>query len=51
MGDTRRVPYRLPKVLFAEEIIVVEGEKDADLVVEQTGRVATCNPGGAEKWR
>ena len=51
MGDTRRVPYRLPQVLAADEVFIVEGEKDADVLVEQAERVATCNPGGAGKWR
>ena len=27
MGDTRRVPYRLPELLLSAEVIVVEGEK------------------------
>jgi hypothetical protein len=44
MGNTRRVPYRLPEVLFAEEVFIVEGEKDAD-VLDKAQRVATCNPG------
>jgi 5S rRNA maturation endonuclease (ribonuclease M5) len=48
------VPYRLPEVLAAVEdgrpVFVVEGEKDADAIV-RAGAVATCNPGGALKWR
>ena len=51
MGDIQRVPYRLPEVLAADEVFVCEGEKDADVLVEQAGRVATCNPGGAGKWK
>ena len=51
MGDTRRVPYRLLELLLSDEVIVVEGEKDADVLVEKADRVATCNPGGAGKWR
>ena len=51
MGDTRRVPYRLPELLLSAEVIVVEGEKDVDVLVTQTDRAATCNPGGAGKWR
>jgi 5S rRNA maturation endonuclease (ribonuclease M5) len=54
LGDTRRVLYRLPRVLAAVEkgeiIYVVEGEKDADALLE-AGEVATCNPMGAGKWR
>ena len=54
LGDTRRVLYRLPAVLAAvvagQTIYVVEGEKDVH-AVEAAGAVATCNPGGAGKWR
>lgn len=54
LGDTPRVLYRLPKVLAAvadgEAIYVVEGEKDVHSI-EAQGHVATCNPGGAKKWR
>jgi 5S rRNA maturation endonuclease (ribonuclease M5) len=54
LGDTRRVLYRLPKIIEAvkdgEIIYVVEGEKDVHSL-ERAGAVATCNPGGAGKWR
>jgi 5S rRNA maturation endonuclease (ribonuclease M5) len=54
LGDTRRVLYRLPRVLEAvardEHVMVVEGEKDVH-ALERLGIVATCNPGGAGKWR
>jgi KaiC/GvpD/RAD55 family RecA-like ATPase len=54
MADTRRVLYRLPQVLAAvtdgRSIFVVEGEKDV-AALESAGEVATCNPGGAGKWR
>jgi 5S rRNA maturation endonuclease (ribonuclease M5) len=50
----RRVPYRLPKVLEAigegRRVFVVEGERDV-WSIEAQGEVATCNPGGAGKWR
>lgn len=50
----RRVPYRLPKVIEAvaegRTIFVVEGERDV-WSIEAKGEVATCNPGGAGKWR
>ena len=53
LGDTPRVPYRLPEVLGAVKaqrtVFVVEGEKDADALVA-AGYTATCNPGGAGKW-
>jgi len=54
LGDTRRVLYRLPKIIEAvsagEVIWVVEGEKDVH-ALERAGATATCNPGGAGKWR
>jgi 5S rRNA maturation endonuclease (ribonuclease M5) len=50
----RRVLYRLPKVLAAIEagkpVYVVEGEKDVH-ALEGADVTATCNPGGAGKWR
>lgn len=53
LGDTPKVLYRLPEVLEAaakgEIVWVVEGEKDADTLVE-CGEVATTMPGGAGKW-
>ena len=49
-----RVLYRLPQVLEAAAagscICVVEGEKDVQ-TFERLGLTATCNPGGAGKWR
>lgn len=54
LGSTRRVLYRLPRVLEAvaagEIVYVVEGEQDVH-AVEQAGATGTCNPGGAGKWR
>jgi 5S rRNA maturation endonuclease (ribonuclease M5)/archaellum biogenesis ATPase FlaH len=50
----RRVLYRLPKVLEAvkagQRVWIVEGERDVH-AMEKAGQVATCNPGGAGKWR
>jgi hypothetical protein len=50
----RRVLYRLPAVLRAARkgitVYVVEGERDVE-AIEAAGAVATCNPGGAGKWR
>jgi len=50
----RRVLYRLPEVIAvvkgSEPVYVVEGEKDADNLVN-LGLVATTNAGGAGKWR
>lgn len=46
--------YRLPEIVQAmcagEWIFVVEGEKDADNLA-RAGIAATCNAGGAGKWR
>lgn len=53
IGDTRRVPYRLPEVLAAiadgRTVYVVEGEKDVHTLA-RLGYTATCNPQGAGKW-
>ncbi len=56
LGYVRRVLYRLPEVLAAEEVIVCEGEKDSDRL-RSLGFVATTNVEGASedgkkpKWR
>ena len=46
--------YRMPEVVRAiadgKAVYVVEGEKDADTLA-RLGFTATCNPGGAGKWR
>jgi len=52
-GGFGDVLYNLHVIAAAEPgtaIFVVEGEKDADRLVE-LGLVATCNAGGAGKWR
>ena len=46
----RRVLYHLPDVLAAREVLICEGEKDCE-TAHALGFVATCNPGGAGKWR
>ncbi|MGX6605633.1 AAA family ATPase [Micromonosporaceae bacterium Da 78-11] len=54
LGDTRRVLYRLPELVEAvkngEVIYLAEGEKDVENLRRQ-GFAATCNSGGAGKWR
>lgn len=54
MTGVELVLYELPDVLRARDagdtIWICEGEKDADRV-NAAGHVATCNPGGAGKWR
>ena len=49
MDGVERVLYRLPEVVKAETVWVVEGEKDADSLAA-LGFCATCNVGGAGKW-
>ena len=48
--DARRVPYHLPQLLAADQVWVVEGEKDVE-AMERAGEVATTLMGGAGKWR
>jgi hypothetical protein len=54
LTGVRRVLFRLPVVVEAvgagRVVFVVEGEKDV-LRLEALGLVATCNAGGAGKWR
>lgn len=50
LNGVRRVLHRLPEVLAAESVLVCEGEKDCE-TARALGLVATCNPGGAGKWR
>lgn len=54
LGGARRVPYHLKALVHARNeqipIWIVEGEKDVE-TLERLGLVATCNPGGAGKWR
>lgn len=54
LGDARRVPYKLPNVVGAvregETVFIVEGEKDVH-TLEGHGIVASCNPGGAGKFK
>jgi hypothetical protein len=49
LDGVRRVPYRLPEILQAQDLLIVEGEKDVE-ASETLGRSATCNSGGAGKW-
>lgn len=50
LAGVRKVLYRLPEVLKFQEVIIVEGEKDADRL-RSLGFTATTNPGGARKWK
>jgi predicted P-loop ATPase len=52
LKSVERVPYRLPELLNSSDqpIFIAEGEKDVEKL-RSLGLVATCNPGGAGKWR
>lgn len=49
MNGVERVLYRLPEVRKSQEVWIVEGEKDADML-RHLGLTATTNVGGAKKW-
>lgn len=50
----RLIPYRLPELIQAlndgKMVFIVEGEKDCETLFD-LGLTATCNHGGAGKWR
>jgi hypothetical protein len=50
LKNVERVLYNLPQVIKASEILIVEGEKDAD-TLNNLGFTATTCPMGAKKWR
>lgn len=50
LNGVRRVLYRLPEVVKAQQVLLVEGEKDADNAAA-LGFVATTCPMGGGKWR
>lgn len=50
LKDVPLVLYNLPEILKAEDVIIVEGEKDIE-TLREIGLVATCNPMGAGKWK
>jgi putative DNA primase/helicase len=50
LNGVRRVLYNLPEVIPASDVLILEGEKDCE-TGRRLGFVATCNPGGAGKWR
>ncbi|MBA7526676.1 DNA primase [subsurface metagenome] len=50
MKGVKRVLYRLPEVIKADEILLAEGEKDADNL-SALGFTATTNPMGTGKWK
>jgi hypothetical protein len=54
LRGVRRVLYRLPELIEAVArggtVYIGEGERDVEALVA-AGAAATCNPGGAGKWR
>lgn len=50
MGGLHLPLYRLPELARAGAVVIAEGEKDCD-ALWALGIAATCNPGGAGKWR
>jgi hypothetical protein len=50
LNGIQRVLYRLPEVLKAKEVIIVEGEKDVDNL-RALGLTATTSPGGSKSWK
>src|SRR5262249_3183782 len=50
LDGVRLVPYRLSELAEAKRVFITEGEKDADTLAA-LGLAATCNHGGAGKWR
>jgi hypothetical protein len=49
--DVRHVLYRLPELLASTDTVLLpEGEKHVDALIK-LGLCATCNAGGAGKWR
>jgi len=49
LDDVRLVPYRLPDLRSATDVVVVEGEKDADALAA-VGICATTKPMGSGSW-
>lgn len=49
LRGVKMVPYRLPEVLQASTVFIVEGEKDVETLMLYN-LAATCNPMGAGKW-
>ncbi len=50
LDDVPRVLYRLPDVLAAKELFILEGEKDCE-TARSWGLIATCNAEGGGRWK
>jgi len=51
LRDVTPILYRMNTWLHHETVAIVEGEKDADTVIDRLGIPATTNCGGSKKWR
>ncbi len=51
MEGVRRVLYHLPEVMQSHKVYIVEGEKDADNLINQCALIATTSPGGSQNWK
>jgi 5S rRNA maturation endonuclease (ribonuclease M5) len=54
LKEREPVLYKLPHVMQASSVLIVEGEKDVETAYQlglPDGWAATCNPMGAGKWR
>lgn len=54
LKDREPVLYKLPHVIPASSVLIMEGEKDVETAYRlglPDGWAATCNPMGAGKWR
>lgn len=50
LDGVRRVLYRLPEVVTAEDAVIVEGEKDADAVKQRLGMCGTTGGSAKDRW-
>jgi 5S rRNA maturation endonuclease (ribonuclease M5) len=50
LDGVRRVLYRLPEVIANEDVLIVEGEKDADTAKEKLNMCGTTGGSTADKW-
>ena len=51
LRNTIPILYRQKDWINSSYVVVVEGEKDADTLIDKLGVAATTNCGGADKWR
>jgi RecA-family ATPase len=50
MGVAKQTLYNLPNIINADAVIIAEGENKVD-ELKSLGLCATCNTGGAGKWK